>query len=316
MKRKLSLVFTALCAVCLLSACGTEEALSEAQSAVEEYNTQATAYNEEATSYNEAIEEIEAQNQVLDDAIDAAQESINQGETPYDAETETALSEAIADAREAEVEAPDAIELLDEMAVDEEASKSELEELTEQAEAELEAAAELEVPDTPEIPDYTEMISTLESAQQTYENSIISMQQITAPTDEFVIERLQTIDTILEIDAVTEDNDPNGQLNKQGGYIGCIYFSDSQVDWSELYVEEDETVIDVGTRGGGAVEIFSSVEDAESRDEYLAAFDGTVLAAGSHYVVGTLVIRISNEMTATQQTELTEAITAALIEVK
>ena len=316
-KKGILLVVSAWCMISLLASCGNEEALSEAQEAVNNYNDQVTAYNEEVTSYNEVVEEIAEENQTLDEAIDAAQEALNQGETPFDEETETALDSAISDARSAEVEEPETLELLEELIVDEEASRSELKELTEQAEADLESALELDVPEIPEVPDYTEAISVLESALQAYEDSITSMQQVTAPTDEFVIERLQTIDTILEIEAVTEDHDLNGQLNKQGGYIGCIFFSDSQVDWSELYIEEgEESVLDVGTKGGGAVEIYSSVDDAETRDEYLATFDGTILANGSHYVVGTLVIRTSKELTATQQTELTDAITAALTEVK
>ncbi len=44
-------------------------------------------------------------------------------------------------------------------------------------------------------------------------------------------------DTIQEIQHVTEDNDANGLLNKQGGYTASIYFSDSRqqnllTDWS------------------------------------------------------------------------------------
>ena len=85
------------------------------------------------------------------------------------------------------------------------------------------------------------------------------MKQVTAPTDEFVMERLQRIETITEIDAVSEDHDPNGMLNKQGGYIGCIYFEDSQVDRSQLYIKDGEdNVIDIGTDGGGAIEIFKT----------------------------------------------------------
>ena len=77
------------------------------------------------------------------------------------------------------------------------------------------------------------------------------MKQVTAPTEEFVMERLQRIETITKMDAVSEDHDPNGQLNKQGGYIGCIYFEDTQVDRSQLYIEDGkDNVIDVGTDGG------------------------------------------------------------------
>ena len=161
------------------------------------------------------------------------------------------------------------------------------------------------------------MIAQLTKSRQVYENSIKSLKQITAPSDEFVKERLQRIKTITRIDGVTEDHDPNGQLNKQGGYIGCIYFEDSQVDRSELYIEDGkDNVIDIGTDGGGAVEIFQTVEEANVRDSYLAGFDGAgAFASGSHYIEGTCVIRISNYLNATQQKELTQEITQALIEI-
>jgi len=142
------------------------------------------------------------------------------------------------------------------------------------------------------------------------------LKQVTAPEDAFVMERLQGIETITAIDAVTEDHDPNNQLNKQGGYIGCIYFSDTQVDKSKLYIEDGkDNVIDVGTIGGGAVEIFKTAKEAETRNAYLGGFDGTGFSSGSHYVIGTCIIRTSDNLTGTQQTELTEKITEALTRV-
>ena len=197
--------------------------------------------------------------------------------------------------------------------------KADLEALTQKVLADTDEIKEFAVPQNPEVPDYSETVAALQKAKQTYLDSVTSLQQVTAPSDAFVIERLQSIDTILAIDAVTEDHDPNGKLNKQGGYIGCIYFSDEQVDKSKLYIDPSKNkddVIDVGTIGGGAVEIFANVEDAEKRDVYLGSFDGTILSNGSHYIVGTCVVRTSEELTGTQQKELTEQITQALIEVK
>lgn len=317
MKKQVRMVLVFVAVIFMLSGCGTEEELAAAQEAADAYNAQVAVYNEELIAYNEAVQAVAAANEELDSAIDAAQTALNQGEEPYDPETETALASAISDARSAEISVPDEIADEAEVTVDEEASKSELEAFTEEITEELELLAAQEVPEIPDIPDYSEYITALEDTLQAYETSIISLQQITAPSDDFVIERLQTIETITEIAAVTEDHDPNGKLNKQGGYIGCIYFTDSQVDRSQLYIEEGEdNVIDVGTIGGGAVEIFSNVEDAETRDAYLGMFDGTFVATGSHYVVGTLVIRVSDELTASQQLDLTDQIISALIEVK
>lgn len=149
----------------------------------------------------------------------------------------------------------------------------------------------------------------------------------------YVIDCLKTVDDITDIEAATEDHDPNHGLNKQGKYIAAIYFRTSSLnivqdeEWGYLYLEnvngnkevlvldEGEDInspVDVGTGGGGQIEVYRTVEDAETRDEYLASFDSSVLASGSHIVVGTMVIRTSDYLTATQQQELTDAIVNAL----
>ena len=57
------------------------------------------------------------------------------------------------------------------------------------------------------------------------------LEQITAPSKAWVAERLQNVDDILEIQAVTPDNDPNGLLNKEdGGYTACIYFTSTGIN--------------------------------------------------------------------------------------
>ena len=61
--------------------------------------------------------------------------------------------------------------------------------------------------------------------------------------------------------------------------------------------------------------VYSNVEDANSRNEYLAAFDGGFFASGSHTVIGTVVVRTSDELTASQQKTLEANIIAALTEI-
>ncbi len=68
--------------------------------------------------------------------------------------------------------------------------------------------------------------------------------------------------------------------------------------------------------GGGCVEVYETVEYAEARNAYLAKFDGTFIASGSHTVCGTSVVRTSNNLTATQQQELEAAIIDALMDVR
>lgn len=315
MKKKAAFIISVILCIGLLSACGTEKLTEEAKTAVDAYNTVAEAYNDSIKPFNEAVGQIEEANSGLQDVLDAAQVVINKGEEPYDAETLEGLKTALAEAGDAKVSVPAELEECEVLSVPEDAKKDALEALIEQATAGTEEISGKTVPDLPEIPDYTDSIKAVEDSQTTYENSIQSLKQITAPSDDFVMERLQRVDTITAMDRVTEDHDPNGQLNKQGGYIGCIYFTDTQVDRSQLYVEDGkDNVIDVGTDGGGAIEIFATADEANVRNTYLAGFDGMgALSSGSHYVEGTCIIRTSNYLNGTQQKELTEKITQALI---
>lgn len=315
MKKTIILTMNLLMGMMLLSGCGSK-VRDDATAAVEAYNAVAEGYNESISVYNEAVESIKAANAELKDATDSAQSVLNKGEEPFDSETLSSLKEAMSNAQEAKVAEPEEISVAEELTISEDMKSSELKDLTEKANTESETLQAFSVPATPEVPDYSSVISAVADAQKVYEDSIQSLKQVTAPSDDFVMERLQRVDTITMIDAVTEDHDPNGKLGKQGGYIGCIYFRDFQVDQSQLYVAGDPNdVIDVGTDGGGAIEIFSKLKDAEQRDTYLGGFDGTAFASGSHYIIGTLIIRTSDELSGTKQLELTDKITQALIAV-
>ena len=298
------------------SACGNK-ALDAANAAATAYNTAAETFNEHAEPYNEAVEKITEANDKLQAEIDACQEVINKGEEAFDPTTLENLKTAMSDAADGKTAVPDELTIYETMTVPEKASKTELEELTAKLTSDTETMNGFSFPEIPEVPDYSEKMDVLSEARQIYEDSIQSLMQVTAPTDEFVIERIQTVDTITMIAPVTEDHDPNGQLNKQGGYIGCVYFRDSQVDQSKLYISGDPNdVVEIGTDGGGAVEVFRTVEEAQARDAYLASFDGTMLTSGSHYVKGTCIIRTSDQLNGTQQLELTDKITQALTRVE
>ena len=79
-------------------------------------------------------------------------------------------------------------------------------------------------------PDYTEIFEELDNTYVAYDTSIKQYKQLTNPSEEFVIQRLQTVDEIVDVRAVTEDNDPNGNLNKPGGYTATVYFESKKVD--------------------------------------------------------------------------------------
>ncbi len=315
MKKKYTVTSLLILVILMLSGC-SNKALEEATAAVGAYNAAAESFNKSAEPYNEAVNAIETANNDLQEIIDNAQAAIDAGEEPFDESTLTTLKDAMSAAAEVKIAVPESLPVYEKMTVSEDAKRSELEAMTEDANAKTEEINSTTIPDLPEIPDYTEVSKNVSEATVVYQDSIQSLKQVTMPSEDFIKERLQSIETITAMEAVTEDHDPNGMLNKQGGYTCCVYFTDTQVDRSQLYIEDGkDNVIDVGTDGGGAIEVFRTTKEAETRNEYLGSFDGTGFSSGSHYVVGTCIIRTSNELSGTQQLELTDKITEALTKV-
>lgn len=318
MKKKVATLLGLLMAASAVMGCSTEELYAEVSTEVEAYNAAVAAYNDQVAQYNEAVGSIKDENKVLTVELGNAQTAINGDGEPYDGATLVDLKNAMAGLESAKVEEPALLEEEPTVEINAEMSRDELNQIKEEIAERSAQLDEKAIPEAPSKPDYANALEELRNALQSYQTSVQSLNQITAPADEFVIERLQGVDTITKIEAVTEDHDPNGQLNKQGGYIGCIYFRDNQIDADSLYLEGgEEDVIEIGTVGGGAIEIFQTPEEAEARNQYLAGFDGAgFLSSGSHQVEGTLVVRTSDDLTATQQKELTEKIVAALIDLR
>ncbi|MDO4491677.1 MAG: hypothetical protein Q4B85_11485 [Lachnospiraceae bacterium] len=135
------------------------------------------------------------------------------------------------------------------------------------------------------------------------------IEQITDPDETWVMERIRGAEHVTDLQCVTLDHDPNQMLGKSGGYKGCIYFSISVIDPDTVTGKD---IVDKGTDGGGCVEIYSTLEDAEARCSYLAGFDNTILYTGSYAIVGTMVIRTSYRLNDEQQYALTDEITLEL----
>ena len=231
---------------------------------------------------NTEIERVESQMADLQSEIETAEVLAQTEDAPLDETVIPSLESAISQAKTIEFTAPDTPSGLDEI------------------------NAEI---DNLKAIDYTADIQTLKDAEQVVNDSIAQMKQVTNPSEAFVIERLQGIEGIGDISAVTEDNDPNGQLGKSGGYTATVYFTSPLVDQSDVI---GSTVIEKGTEGGGAIEVYANVDDANKRKDYLSAFDGGILSSGSHEVVGTVLVRTSDKLTASQQKELEAAIIEAL----
>ena len=240
------------------------------------------------TKFNATVKEVEAKNTELTSAMNDAQKILDKKEAVYDNTTKEAFITALSDAKAAQRKIPD----LPKKTADINAETKKLSEPL----------------------DYSSVINAISEKQTAYQNGVLQMKQITNPNEDFVIQRLKGIPNISGYQAVTEDHDPNGNLNKQGGYTSTVYFSTPLIDQSSVYGND---IVDKGTECGGAIEVYASEEDAEKRDSYLASFDGAgMLNSGSHKVLGTIVIRTSTKLTATQQNEFTNNITNKLLELQ
>lgn len=240
------------------------------------------------TKFNAAVKEVEAKNTELTSAMNDAQKILDKKEAVYDNTTKEAFITTLSDAKAAQRKIPD----LPKKTADINAETKKLSEPL----------------------DYSSVINAISEKQTAYQNSVLQMKQITNPNEDFIIQRLKGIPNISGYQAVTEDHDPNGNLNKQGGYTSTVYFSTPLIDQSSVYGND---IVDKGTECGGAIEVYASEEDAEKRDSYLASFDGAgMLNSGSHKVLGTIAIRTSTKLTATQQNEFTNNITNKLLELQ
>ena len=156
-----------------------------------------------------------------------------------------------------------------------------------------------------EATDYKKQLEGIAKAKAGLEKNIKQRELVTNPAEGFVVKRLANVEHVVTPTAVTEDHDPNGLLHKQGGYNATVYFACDLADQSKAI---GDNVIDKGTDGGGAVEVYPDEAGVEARDKHLASFDAEFFPSGSHVVCGTCVVRTSNLLTATQQKELTQAI--------
>ena len=150
-------------------------------------------------------------------------------------------------------------------------------------------------------------IQTLNSLTENAEDGIRILRQISNPTASWVISTIKQLKNISGSEAVTIDNDPNDMLGKEGGYTGCIYFSVESLSDSD-----DKNAIEKGVDGGGAIEIYKTVDDAKARCEYLSQYDNTIFYSGSYVIIGTMVIRISYQLNAQEQFDITDSLIQVL----
>lgn len=108
--------------------------------------------------------------------------------------------------------------------------------------------------------------------------------------------------TITETKIFTEENDPNtNSLGKPGQYMSGVAWQDSRTGWTP---ESESDPNRWGTSAGGSIEVFETEAEAKTRNEYIAAFDGSFLSPGMHKQIGKVVVRISDDLPKSQQDEL------------
>lgn len=245
-------------------------------------------HKEAVEAYNVVVSDIQEKTDQLDGEIKKLQELVDNENKPLDETTIDAAKEALKNAG---------------------ASKIVIGEMPKATKDILSRTKELSTP-----VDYSDELTALSTAYTNLENSKKQYKQVVNPSEEFVMQRILTVDDVADARAVTEDQDPNGNLHKAGGYTSTIYFESKTVNQSDVYVSGKyaDVLIDKGTDAGGAIEVYENVEDAEKRRDYLATYDGTIYANGTHTVIGTVLVRTSNELTATQQKELEQKVIDAL----
>ena len=232
--------------------------------------------------YEKAKAIVQQRNVSLDIEISKAEDIISKGEKPLDDELIPSLETAVSKAKAVKVTVPEMPATGDEI---------------------------YKVIDELNDVNYDEVLENLYVQRDSLETSIKQYSLVNAPSEAYIIQSLSNVPNIVDISAVTEDNDPNRKLNKAGGYTAQVYFSSDLIDQRRVF---GNSIIEKGTDCGGSIEVYSSVEDAEKRNSYLSSFDGTLIASGSHTVIGTVLVRTSNELTASQQKEMEANIIAAL----
>ena len=231
-------------------------AKSSASNAVEAYNAAVREYNAAIAPFNEAASGIAEANNTLQGVLDAAQAVLDKGEKAYEPDTQDELESAVKKAGKAFAEVPVQIDPLEEQALPVSFSTKELELAQHEAETALNAVGEAreKIPDVPDVPDYKKELDAVRTAQKKYEDSVQKLANVTSPPDSFVMERVEKIKTVAAAEAVTADNDPNGLLGKNGGYIGCVYFLDERVDRDllpqEAFAKEHEKAAEDGDDAG------------------------------------------------------------------
>jgi hypothetical protein len=251
------------------------------------YFVQEEAQKKATDDYNVEVSRIKEQEDQLETAINTAELLLASNEVPLDTQKISDLQSSIADGKSAIQDIP--------------TLPSGTDDINKLVTNTLSKIDYLII--TKEVTDKTDSLKT----------SIEQYKQVNNPSEEFVIQRLKRVEGIIDISAATEDNDPNGHLGEVGGYVSQVFFSDEMVDQSQV---KGATLNNRGTAAGGSIEVYETAEYAKKRLDYLASFDNTELATGSHSMIGTILVRTSVRLSASEQQDLEQRIIYELTKIE
>lgn len=106
--------------------------------------------------------------------------------------------------------------------------------------------------------------------------------------------------------AYTASDDPNKMLGRPGQYT-------SKVNFVITTAKNPPQPNDIEVSNGGSIEVFANVDDAKTRYTYLAAFAKSVPMLNEYdFRDGDVVMRISNNLTPTQEKKYENSLTKIL----
>ena len=79
-----------------------------------------------------------------------------------------------------------------------------------------------------------------------------------------------------------------------------------------LQAPPDAVTDNYSTSDGGSIEIYSNNAGATARGAYLAQYQSGAVQAGAYKVVGNVVLRVSENYTASQQSQILSLMQSAL----
>ena len=271
-----------------------------------------------------AAEEVAAEEAAAEDAVEeevvaeeAADEDIAEEAVTEEAADEEAAEEAIADEAVAEDAAEEAVadeaadkEVAEEAVTDETAAEEVVEEAVAD-EAANEKAAEEAIADEADVEDAVEEVVADEATAEDAAEEIAADETADEDIAEEIVAEEAADEDIAEETVAEEagaEETAGGTAAESDAPIARVYFASTLVSEAYTYLP-DEELIALGEACGGSVELYESAEAARRRDDELDA------QSGAHMAAGTLVIRLSDALSALERqalmAEVLDSLTAA-----